>query len=196
MPQHFSSHAKACCGSLPADLLHCCTQALQLANSGLVTSEQLPSLPEPEVHCAYCRHLSPIWYSMVQASGTWFPHARSRPWQLVNPHAVLTGFPGDTGVVPRVTFALPLCEAEVQPATSRVTAKTTIKAETLRTGCFMGVTSVVRTSFLALFMDLSDCENFCRITKHKYYPVYSQEPASNTSRYPNRLIPAGKIPGI
>jgi hypothetical protein len=74
--QHFSSQEKAARLSGPACIWHLSAQALHAVNLGLITSVQLPPLVSQR---AYCRHRSPIRYSMVQTSGAFVPHARSDP---------------------------------------------------------------------------------------------------------------------
>ena len=118
--QHCSSQEAAASWSSPARSSHFWTQSLHELNGAFVTSEQVPSFPA--VHCAYCRHLSPGWYIMVQAWGGVVPQARSRPWQLVNPQDC-TGagrdVDGGTGVGTAVGGVVLPAGAEVQPAASR-----------------------------------------------------------------------------
>jgi len=75
-------------------------QLLQVSNCGVVTSWQvLLAL----LQNAYWRHLSPSWWTAVQAWGGFGPHWRSRPWQLVNSQTgdnVGAGVVSATGVSP------------------------------------------------------------------------------------------------
>lgn len=128
--QHFPSQEKADWLSEPAPLSHRSMQALQVANIGSVTRVQLPP---PVSHRAYCRHLSPSRYSMVQTWGAFAPQARSRPWQVVSPQEVLPGVPEETGVVGIIggttgdTGAGFPGDGEVQPAISRDTIMSTLQ---------------------------------------------------------------------
>jgi hypothetical protein len=127
--QHFSSQEKAAGPSAPAAIWHCSTQVLQAVNFGPVTSLQLP-LPASQE--AYCRHLSPIRYSMVHICGASEPHARSRPWQVVNPQVDGAGvgetFPPGVRVQP--------------PAKSAATSRRP-HMQGIIAGCLMNITSAV-----------------------------------------------------
>jgi hypothetical protein len=87
-------------------------QLLQASNWGVVPSWHVPF---DEEQYAYCRHLSPSWYSIVQTWGGLGPHERSRPWHEVNPQ--VDGVNGD-GVVITVGVIEGVVPwgVEVQPA--------------------------------------------------------------------------------
>ena len=135
--QHFSSQDKAARLSGPACTWHRSAQALQLVYLGVMTSVQLPP---PVSQRAYCRHRSPIWYSMVQTCGAEIPHVRSAPWQVVNPQydrgvsAVTTaGVGGGSGV----GVAVAPGNTEVQPAEKRTAASTTRNMPEMKCCFFM-----------------------------------------------------------
>jgi len=130
--QHFSSQVIAARLSGPACIWQRSAQALQVVNFVLMTSVQLPPLVSQR---AYCRHRSPIRYSMVQTSGTFVPHARSEPWQVVNPQVAGAGVSAKTvtgtvaGTGEGVTFPP---EVRVQPAVKSTDTSTTMHMPYIR----------------------------------------------------------------
>jgi hypothetical protein len=131
--QHFSSQVEAARLSGPACTWHRSAQALHAVYCGLVvTSVQIPPLASQR---AYCRHLSPVRYSSVQICGAFVPHARSVPWQVVNPQmmgdGVSAGMVAGTVVGSGVGVAfVPPGNTDVQPAEqSAATSRTMHRAE-------------------------------------------------------------------